>query len=131
MMTDGPYLYPALHYGDAAKAIDWLEKAFGFRRMLVVPGDGDTVAHAELAFGGGVLMLGSRREGGPSAQSAPYVYVADVDAHAARAEAAGARITRQPEDKPYGGRGYSACDLEGNEWSFGAYRPAPDSYKQG
>jgi uncharacterized glyoxalase superfamily protein PhnB len=128
MTTSAPYLYPALHYADANAAIDWLERAFGFHRMMVVPGDGDTVSHAELAFGGGVLMLGTRHDGASSPQSAPYVYVADVDAHAARAEAAGARITRPPEDKPYGGRGYSVCDLEGNEWSFGGYRPtAPDA----
>jgi uncharacterized glyoxalase superfamily protein PhnB len=125
-MTDGPYLYPALQYADANAAIDWLERAFGFRRMLVVPGEtAGTVAHAELAFDGGVLMLGSRRDGAATPQNAPYVYVADVDAHAARAKAAGARVTRPPEDKGYGGRGYSACDLEGNEWSFGSYRPAP------
>ncbi len=128
MTTNAPFLYPALQYADANAAIDWLEKAFGCQRMLVVPGDGDTVAHAELALGGGVLMLGTRPDGETGPQNAPYAYVEDVDTHAAHAEAAGARITRPPEDKPYGGRGYSAYDIEGNEWSFGQYRPvAPDA----
>jgi uncharacterized glyoxalase superfamily protein PhnB len=123
-MANAPILYPAIAYDDANAAIDWLERAFGFERMLVVPGPDGTVAHSELAYNGGVLMLGSRH-GARHPQNAPYVYVADVDAHCVRAHAAGANITRAPEDKPYGGRGYSALDLEGNEWSFGQYRPAP------
>ena len=36
----------------------------------------------------------------------------------------GAQITRDYEEKDYGGAGYSGRDLEGNEWSFGSYRPA-------
>jgi uncharacterized glyoxalase superfamily protein PhnB len=52
-----------------------------------------------------------------------YLVVEDVDAHADRARAAGAVITDGPDDKDYGGRGYSACDLEGHAWSFGSYDP--------
>jgi hypothetical protein len=29
----------------------------------------------------------------------------------------------EPEDKPYGGRGYAARDPEGHVWSFGSYDP--------
>lgn len=120
-----PTLYPGLAYRDAQAAIGWLERVFGFEELLVVPGAGAGVAHAELRFGNGVLMLGSLRDGdGALRQRAPYVYVADVDAHHERALAAGAKIVVPPHDNDYGGRGYTALDLEGNEWSFGSYRPA-------
>ena len=49
----------SLRYQDAPKAIDWLCRAFGFERHLVVPGEGDTIAHAQLTFGRGMIMLGS------------------------------------------------------------------------
>jgi uncharacterized glyoxalase superfamily protein PhnB len=48
-----------------------------------------------------------------------FVEVDDVDAHHARASAAGATILRLPEDQPYGFRVYTAEDLEGHRWMFG------------
>lgn len=52
-----------------------------------------------------------------------YVAVSDPDEHYARAKAAGAAITRELCDQPYGSREYGARDLEGNAWSFGTYNP--------
>ncbi len=52
-------IIPTLRYGDAAAAIDWLCRAFGFEKHLVVPGDNDTIAHAQLTLGNGMIMLGS------------------------------------------------------------------------
>ena len=128
---------PSLRYQDAPKAIDWLCRAFGFERHLVVPGEGDTIAHAQLTFGRGMIMLGSSgahgggfdelvkapgEVGGIGTQS-PYVIVDDADAHLVRARAAGAEIVLDIEDKAYGGRGYTCRDLEGHVWSFGTYDP--------
>ncbi|MYF86946.1 MAG: hypothetical protein F4178_11345 [Rhodospirillaceae bacterium] len=48
-----------------------------------------------------------------------FCYVDDVDAHHAQAEAAGARITAEPEDQFYGERHYRAEDPEGHRWIFG------------
>ena len=50
---------PCLRYRDAQSAIEWLCRAFGFEKHLVVPGEGGTIAHAELSFGNGMVMLGS------------------------------------------------------------------------
>lgn len=120
-----PTLYPGLAYKDARAAIAWLNEAFGFEELLVVPGPDNGVAHAELKLGNGVLMLGSTRpEDAGVAQRTPYIYVTDLDAHHDRARAAGAEITVPPHDNDYGGRGYSARDLEGNDWYVGSYRPA-------
>ena len=55
-------IYPTLTYDNAAQAIEFLVNAFGFEKVMVVPGDGDAVAHAELRFGDGMIMLGSARD---------------------------------------------------------------------
>jgi uncharacterized glyoxalase superfamily protein PhnB len=132
---------PGLRYHDAAAAIEWLCRAFGFQKQLVVPGEQEgAIAHAQLRYGNGMIMLGTaqthgggfdelmttpRQTGGRSTQSA-YVIVEDPDAHHARAVAAGAEVVMPLEDKDYGGRGYSCRDLEGHVWSFGDYDPFAD-----
>lgn len=126
---------PTLRYRDAPAAIDWLCEAFGFEKHLVVPDDDGGIAHAQLVFGNGMIMLGSARDDafdrlqapldapGTAVSQSPYIIVGDVDEHHARAEAAGAEIVMPPEDQDYGGRLYSCRDLEGNLWNFGSYDP--------
>jgi uncharacterized glyoxalase superfamily protein PhnB len=122
-----PTFYPSLLYDDAPAAIDWLERAFGFRRQTVVDGPDGTVAHAELAYGDGIVMLGSRATStiGQPGEQAIYVAVEDPDAHHDRAKAAGAEIVRELVDTEYGSRDYGARDPGGHQWHFGTYRPAP------
>jgi uncharacterized glyoxalase superfamily protein PhnB len=124
-------IYPGLYYEDAAAAIEWLCRAFGFTKRLVVPGPDGKVAHSELSFGPGVIMVGTaradRRCASPRALGAVTqglsVYVDDPDAHHARAKAAGAEIVEPPKDTDYGARGYMTRDPEGHLWYFGNYRP--------
>jgi len=51
-------LIPCLRYRDAHAAIAWLQRAFGFQQQAVYA-DGDTVHHAQLVYGHGMIMLGS------------------------------------------------------------------------
>lgn len=126
-----PSIYPALSYGDASAAIEWLERAFGFETIMRVDEEDGRVAHAELRLGNGAIMLGTAKaEMGwrsprdlPAVSGSIYVVVEDVDAHYERALAAGAEISRMPQDTDYGSREYGARDLEGHHWSFGTYRP--------
>jgi uncharacterized glyoxalase superfamily protein PhnB len=125
---------PCLRNGDAPVAIEWLCRAFGIEKHLVVPGDKGTIVHAQLSFGNGMIMLGSvvdtdlgrmmkqPKEVGGAETQCPYVVVADADAHYARAKAAGAPIVMDIKDEDYGGRGYSCRDLEGHLWN-GTYDP--------
>src|SRR6266576_4362547 len=91
--------------------------------------DRSAIAHAQMKLGPGVIMLGSGKHGPGTdnpwntVKQGVYVYVEDVDAHYARAKAAGAEIVMELEDTDYGSRGYSVRDLEGHLWSFGTYRP--------
>ncbi|HKY92663.1 MAG TPA: VOC family protein [Nevskiaceae bacterium] len=124
-------IYPSVYYQDAPAAIEWLCRAFGFRKRLVVPGPDGGVAHSELSFGTGVIMVASekkefravspRRDG--TVTGGLSIYVEDPDAHFAAAKAAGAQITRELKDEEYGARGYMAEDPEGHWWYFGNYRP--------
>jgi uncharacterized glyoxalase superfamily protein PhnB len=121
-----PSVIPSLRYKDAPRAIEFLEQAFGFRRQMVVDGENGAIAHAELAYGDGMVMLGTDRDdsyGSHVGQGWMYVVVEDADAHYARAKAAGAEIVRELEEQDYGSRDYSARDFEGNLWSFGTYQP--------
>ena len=126
---------PTFRYRDAKSAIDWLCNAFGFSKGLVVPDDTGGIAHAQLIFGNGMIMLGSARddefgnlvkppegERSPNTQS-PYIIVDDADKHFQRAVAAGATVLINIKDEDYGGRGYSCRDPEGHVWSFGTYDP--------
>lgn len=133
----GSTVIPALTYRDAPAMIEWLCRAFGFEKRMVVPGAPGTIAHAELEFGNGMIMLGSVPKtetewgkwikqpdelGGVQTQ-APYLVVDDADAVYARAKAAGAEIVRDIKDEGYGGRGFSCRDLEGHLWHLGTYDP--------
>jgi uncharacterized glyoxalase superfamily protein PhnB len=130
-------IVPVLRYRDAPAAIEWLCQAFGFEKHLVVPNEDGTIAHAQLSFGNGMIMLGSvlknesefgslmKQPGeiaGGQTQSS-YVVVADADAAYTRAKAGGAKVVMEIRDEDYGGRGFSCYDLEGHLWSFGSYDP--------
>jgi uncharacterized glyoxalase superfamily protein PhnB len=54
----------------------------------------------------------------PARHGQVQCFVADVDAHHARAQAAGATIVASPEDQFYGARSYRAVDPEGHRWIF-------------
>lgn len=127
---------PCLRYRDAPAAIAWLCEAFGFERHAVYANPDGSIAHAQLTFGHGMVMLGSVLEMetewgqlirqpdalGAETQS-PYVVVPDADAMYARAKAAGAQIVIDIKDEDYGGRGFSCRDPEGHLWNFGTYDP--------
>jgi len=122
-------------YGEAAKAIDWLCKAFGFEVQLRVDGDNGRISHAQLAIGkdhDGLIMLGDERchparkspaqADGVNTQEL-MVFVDDVEAHCRRAREAGAIIVKEPATTDYGDeywtdRAYEAVDHEGHHWYF-------------
>ncbi|RSZ58676.1 glyoxalase [Massilia atriviolacea] len=128
---------PCLRYRDAPAAIDWLCHHFGFQKQLVVPGDNNTILHAQLSFGNGMVMLGSTSAidseysklmkqpdeiGGAQTQTI-CVVVEDADAVYDRVLSARAPIVMDIKDEDYGGRSFTCRDLEGHVWTFGTYDP--------
>jgi uncharacterized glyoxalase superfamily protein PhnB len=131
-----PRISSGIYYQDAAAAIDYLCRVYGFEVRLKVEGEGGRIVHSELTFGDGLVMVGSiggkqgtaehkrspRELGGANTQSL-CVIVDDADAHCAQARAAGAKIVIEPVTNDYGpdywtDRGYGAEDLEGHHWYF-------------
>jgi len=133
-----PTIVPMIAYEDAAKAIDWLGRAFGFRERKgerVKDRDG-RISHAELRLRKGRIFLATptpdyqsprhHRETCTAARTwsaVPWVidgllvHMDDIDQHFARATSAGATLLSDLEDQPYG-RLYRAEDVEGHRWMF-------------
>jgi len=115
---------PVLIYEDIEAAHDHLVTMFGFTAGGVERTPDGTVVHGEVRLGEARIWLHrvSADLASPRTlsqlNSGLVVHVGDVDAHFAQARAAGAVIDREPEDRPYGQREYSARDLEGHHWWF-------------
>ncbi|KVO40529.1 glyoxalase [Burkholderia ubonensis] len=123
-----PSVSPAVFYRDPWAALDWLERTFGFARSVVVSTPDGKLAHAELTYAGGTLMVGGEWAefvtsplgvGGRNTQCV-HVQLADgIDAHCERARQAGAVILQEPADQFWGDRTYRARDPEQHVWTFG------------
>ena len=128
---------PGMRYRDCLAAIEWLCTALGFEKHAVYMGQGNSVMHAELTFGNGMIMLGSADNNqspsskeitqpeaiGGKVTQAPYLVVADCDGLYERAKAAGATVVAELREMDYGGKAFSCKDPEGHLWHFGGYDP--------
>jgi len=124
-------VYPSLTYDDAPGAIEWLCEVFGFKKRLVVAGEGNLVVHSELSFGNAVVMVSSPK---PDVNRVSprhlrgvaqtlSLFTADPGAHHDAAVAAGAVVMRPLQTESFGARGYMVRDPEGHVWYFSDYRP--------
>lgn len=124
-----------MFYKDAGAAIEWLCRVLGFEVRLKVGGEDGSILHSELVYGDGLVLvytadpeLDSPASVGGVNTQALTVYVDDVDAHAARATASGAKLFRELADSRYSDehhdRVYGVLDPEGHRW-FIAQRLSP------
>lgn len=106
---------PELAYPDVAAAADWLCRAFGFAARLRIADH-----RVQLTVPGGGALVVTQGEVSPEtcASHAVMVRVEDVDAHHARAAAAGAQVSGPPLTHPYGERQYGVRDFAGHRWVF-------------
>ena len=119
-------IIPYLFYRDVPAALEWLARAFGLVEELRT-GTTSGGMHGQMLLDGQRIMMGQPAAAGHSGMASPaqagtttmgvFVYLADVDAHCARARAAGAEVTTELHDQPYG-RTYTAKDLDGHLWFF-------------
>jgi uncharacterized glyoxalase superfamily protein PhnB len=128
-------IIPSLKYDNALAAIDFLCTAFGFEEYAIYLEADRSVDYAQLKLGSNFVMLSSTSTDPVGPISLPQalagatggVHVilahdADVDAHYARAQEAGAWIVRELRSLADGGRSYSASDCEGYVWTFTSRR---------
>ena len=128
-------IMPCLRYRNAPAAIEWLCGTLGFEASLVVRNEDGTVAHAQLTFGNGMIMLGSAvdteygrllqqpADTGMRVTQGAYLVVNDADKVHARVLDAGGEVVLPLQDEDYGGRGFTCRDPEGHVWSIGTYDP--------
>ena len=114
---------------DAARALDFYEKAFGARRGMRLDHPDGTVAHAEALIGGGYVMMSEEKVemGYKSAQTlggspvSLMFYVPDVDRVFAQAVAAGGTPFRAVQDQFYGDRSGTLVDPFGIMWTIATH----------
>jgi uncharacterized glyoxalase superfamily protein PhnB len=123
-----PDIYPRLAYNDELAAVEYLTRVFQFVENREARAEFDGNYLCWLRVGTGVVMLGHANVDVHLIHS-PLdvglttvmlnVYVHDIDAHYAHAQAEGANITMELADAFFGERRYEATDLEGHRWHFG------------
>ena len=121
---------PYLSIKGAAAAIEFYKKAFGATETMRMTGPDGRIGHAELMIGKAHIMVADEHPeiGFRSPQTlggSPvtiHLYVEDVDALAARAEAAGAKVRRPVADQFYGDRGGQFEDPFGHVWYFATHK---------
>jgi uncharacterized glyoxalase superfamily protein PhnB len=114
-----------VYYAKPAAAARWLASAFGFGSPDPLPAAEHEHQWIEFRAGNCSVML-FQREDEPLPEDLPpehevWVYVDDLDAHFASAQAAGAKIVRGIHQSGF--RAYSAEDPEGRRWTFAQARP--------
>ncbi|MGH8447579.1 MAG: VOC family protein [Solimonas sp.] len=120
---------PYLTVRGAARALAFYKKAFGAVETMRIGSD-EQVGHAEMRIGNSPIMLADEYPDmdikGPEAYGGSpvtiHLYVADADAVAARAVAAGARVLRPVEDQFYGDRGGKLVDPFGHVWWIATHK---------
>ncbi len=119
---------PYLVVKDAAKAIDFYKKAFGAEAVVVMPGPGGKVMHAEIRIGDSMLMLGDEHPSygavGPTGDqryASMHLYVPNVDAAFKRAVDAGCTVKMPIMDMFWGDRFCKIIDPFGQHWSLATH----------
>jgi uncharacterized glyoxalase superfamily protein PhnB len=120
-------LFAYLCVSDAAAALAWYCGVFGAIEKVRMPMADGRIGHAELDFGGTIIMLAdefpdygiiSPETLGGTAVTI-HLHVDDADAFIARAVDAGATIQVPAADHPHGERSGSILDPFGHRWLIG------------
>lgn len=140
-IPDGAHsVTPHLVIKDAAKAIDFYQKAFGAREIYRMPGPGGKIMHAAIQIGDSQVYLadefpemgcvGPATLGGSPVSL--HIFVEDVDALWERATKAGVTVQMPLGDQFWGDRYGKVKDPFGHEWSLATHKEdlSPEEIKQ-
>jgi uncharacterized glyoxalase superfamily protein PhnB len=114
-------LLPHVVYQNLAEAIEWLTHTFGFKEHYRY---GDGPSGGQMWAGKAAIQVRQASDQQKSPKQLGYgtqsltVFIGDVDAHHARAKAAGATILEEPHETVYGEYQYAAEDIDGHHWLF-------------
>ena len=122
---------PMLTLNDAAKTIDFYQRALGAQELLRMPGPDGRIMHAMIKVGDSFVMMGEECSDMPGCRSPQssgvrsaglYLYVPDADAAFKRAADAGAKVVQPPADMFWGDRAATIEDPSGHQWTLATHR---------
>lgn len=112
---------PSFIVPNAAKVIEFIQKAFGGEVVDRYDGPNGEIYHAEVRVSDSVVMLGLPGNGWDAMPAALSYYVDTgeaVDTAYKRALAAGATSVSEPANQFYGYRSACVRDVGGNKWTI-------------
>jgi len=120
---------PYLIIRGATRALEFYKEAFGAQERLRLDMPGGKLGHAELEFGGSVVMLADEcpemKAQSPEAFGGSpimmHLYVEDVDAVVEKAVSLGAKVTRPVQNQFYGDRSGMILDPFGHAWNIATH----------
>jgi PhnB protein len=131
---------PYLTVKDAAKAIDFYQRAFGAKEVMRMNGPEGKITHAELKIGDSMIMLADEMPGNnaksPQSLSGTtvgiFLYTDDVDHVFRQAVSAGAKVEMPLDDMFWGDRYGKVNDPFGHSWSLATHKEdvAPEEMKK-
>jgi uncharacterized glyoxalase superfamily protein PhnB len=112
-----------LAVANVTASMEFLERAFGFSRGVILPDADGQVRYAEMRAGESAVMLIRKGDAMTATNGAPalYAYVGDVDHALAQARQAGAGV-EDAEDKPWGDRVAVVTDPDGYRWMLATFK---------
>jgi PhnB protein len=132
---------PNIVVNEAAKALEFYQKAFGAEETVRMPGPDGSIMHAEFRIGDSTIMLADEMPDmgakSPKAYGGTpvrfYVYVENVDAAWKRAVDAGAKTIMPLQDMFWGDRTGCLEDPFGHLWNLAQHvsDPTPEEMRKG
>ena len=112
-----------LAVANVGATMEFLERAFGFSRGVVLADTDGQPRYAEMRHEASVVMLIRKGDAtSPTGGAAAlYTYVEDVDRALAQARGAGAGV-EEAEDKPWGDRIAVVTDPDGYRWVLATFK---------
>ncbi|HYL36563.1 MAG TPA: VOC family protein [Bryobacteraceae bacterium] len=121
-------LTPYLTVNDAARAIEFYQRAFGAKKIVQMDGPQGKISHAELKIGDSILMLSDEMPGGTRSPKSLggstvgiFLYVENVDSVFKQAQSAGAKVDAPLENMFWGDRFGKLTDPFGHSWALATH----------
>lgn len=119
MQAISPYLAVA----NVSASVDFLERAFGFTRGVLLADPDGQLRYAEMRHGESIVVLVRKGDDTTATRgtAALYTYVPDVDDALMQAREAGAG-TSEAVDHPWGDRVAVVTDPDGYRWALATFK---------
>ena len=131
---------PYLVVNNAARAIEFYQRAFDAKEIMRMDGPPGKISHAELKIGDSIIMISDEMPGtgARAPQSlggttvAIFLYFEDVDKVFKQATSAGAKVDMPLADQFWGDRFGKLTDPFGHSWSLATHKEdvAPEEMKK-